>query len=84
MGVILLDNDLRRQIISKSPIIFSGLKKLNAGAGIFLLVQGIIMVGLGFLLTWKRELYTFYLKFKIVSLVPPNFQVLPDPHLIYT
>ena len=79
-----MDNDLRRQIISKSPISFSGLKKLNAGAGIFLLVQGIIMVALGFLLTWKRELYTFYLKFQVVSLVPPNFQVLPDPHVAYT
>jgi uncharacterized membrane protein len=79
-----MDNDLRRELISKSPISFSGLKRLNAGAGIFLLVQGIIMVGLGFLLTWKRDLYTFYLKFKIVSLVPPNFQVLPDPHVFYT
>lgn len=79
-----LDNDLRRQIISKSTISFSGLKKLNAGAGIFLLIQGIIMIALGFLLTWKRELYTFYLKFQVVSLVPPNFQVLPNPHVAYT
>ncbi|MGB7969481.1 MAG: heliorhodopsin HeR [Methanobacterium sp.] len=79
-----MDNDLRRQIISKSTISFSGLKKLNAGAGIFLLIQGIIMIALGFLLTWKRELYTFYLKFQVVSLVPPNFQVLPNPHVAYT
>ena len=79
-----LDNDLRRELISKSTISFSGLKKLNAGAGLFLLIQGIIMVGLGFLLTWKRDLYTFYLKFKIVSLVPPSFQVLPNPQVAYT
>ena len=66
MGGLFLDNDLRRELISKSHISFSGLKKLNTGAGIFLLAQGIVMLALGFLLTWKRDIYTFYLKFKII------------------
>jgi len=79
-----LDNELRRELISKSPISFRGLKKLNAGAGIFLLVQGIVMVALGYLLTWNRDIYTFYLKFKIISLTPPSFQVLPNPEVIFT
>lgn len=79
-----MDNELRRELISKSPISFSGLKKLNAGAGIFLFVQGIVMVALGYLLTWNRDIYTFYLKFKIISLTPPSFQVLPNPEVIFT
>lgn len=79
-----MDNELRRELIAKSPISFSGLKKLNTGAGIFLFVQGILMVALGYLLNWNRDIYTFYLKFKIISLTPPNFQVLPDPQVIFT
>ncbi|MBZ2165937.1 heliorhodopsin HeR [Methanobacterium spitsbergense] len=79
-----MDNDLRREVISKSPISFSSLKKLNTGAGIFLFAQGIVMLALGFLLTWNRDIYTFYLKFKIISLAPPTFQVLPDPNVVFT
>ncbi|MGF7117352.1 heliorhodopsin HeR [Methanobacterium oryzae] len=79
-----MDNEIRRQLIAKSPITFSGLKKLNIGAGIFLGIQGIIMIILGYLLDWNRDIYTFYLKFKIVSLNPPNFQVLPDPQVAFT
>jgi hypothetical protein len=60
-----LDNEIRRELISKSPISFSGLKKLNIGAGVFLFVQGILMLVLGYLLDWNRDIYTFYLKFKI-------------------
>jgi uncharacterized membrane protein len=79
-----LDNELRRELISKSPISFSGLKKLNIGAGIFLFVQGIIMLVLGYLLDWSRDIYTFYLKFKILSFVPFQAQVLPDPQVAFT
>ncbi len=79
-----MDNDLRRELIEKSTITFPGLRKLNIGAGIFLGIQGIFMVILGFMLNWQQALYTFYLKFKIISLAPPNFQVLPDPHVAYT
>jgi len=79
-----MDNDLRRELIEKSPITFSGLRKLNIGAGVFLGIQGILMIALGLLLTWKRDIYTFYLKFKIISLAPPSFQVLPDPQVAFT
>jgi hypothetical protein len=79
-----MDNDLRRELISKSPIKFEGLRKLNIGAGILHLVQGIMMLGLGLLLTWNRDIYSFYLKFKIISLNPPDFQVLPDPQVAFT
>ena len=78
-----MDNDLRRELIAKSPITLGGLKKLNIAAGILHLIQGIIMLGLGLTLTWNRELYTFYIKFKILSLTPPNFQVLPDPQVVF-
>ena len=78
-----MDNDLRREIIAKSPISISGLRKLNIGAGILHLIQGVIMLGLGLTFTWHREIYTFYIKFKILSLNPPNFQVLPDPQVAF-
>jgi Heliorhodopsin len=80
----MMDNELRRELIAKSPITFSGLRKLNIGAGVFLGIQGILMIALGLLLTWKRDIYTFYLKFKIISLAPPSFQVLPDPQVAFT
>ena len=46
-----MDNDERREIISKSPISFEGLRKLNMGAGSLHLIQGILMIALGILLT---------------------------------
>lgn len=79
-----MDNELRRELIAKSPISYSGLKKLNIGAGIFLFAQGILMLVLGYLLDWSRDIYTFYLKFKIISLFPFQAQVLPDPQVAYT
>lgn len=79
-----MDNELRRDLIAKSPISYSGLRKLNIGAGIFLFVQGILMLVLGYLLEWNRDIYTFYLKFKIISFVPFQAQVLPDPQVIFT
>jgi hypothetical protein len=78
-----MDNDLRRELIAKSSITISGLRKLNIGAGILHLIQGVIMLGLGLTLTWNREIYTFYIKFKILSLNPPNFQVLPSPQVAF-
>lgn len=78
-----MDNEQRREIIAKSPITYPGLRKLNIGAGILHLAQGLIMLGLGVLLTWERDIYTFYLKFKI-SLDPPRFEVLPDPQVAFT
>ncbi|MDI6723824.1 MAG: heliorhodopsin HeR [Methanobacterium sp.] len=79
-----MDNELRRELIEKSPISFSGLKKLNIGAGIFLGIQGIIMIIIGYLLEWNQDIYTFYINFKVISLNPLNFQILPDPQVIFT
>lgn len=77
-----MDNDERREIISKSPISFEGLRKLNMGAGSLHLIQGILMIALGILLTWNRDIYTFYLKFQVI---PPNvFKVAPDPTVAFT
>jgi hypothetical protein len=42
------------------------------------------MIILGLWLTWEQNIYTFYLKFKIISLTPPNFQILPDPQVAFT
>uniref|UniRef100_A0A7C3EVJ6 Heliorhodopsin HeR n=1 Tax=Candidatus Methanomethylicus mesodigestus TaxID=1867258 RepID=A0A7C3EVJ6_9CREN len=78
-----MDNELRRELIAKSPISYEGLRKLNIGAGALHFMQGIMMLGLGLLITWDRDIYTFYLKFKI-STVPPTFQVVPDPQVAFT
>jgi hypothetical protein len=79
-----MGNELRRELIAKSPINFAGLRRLNIGAGILHLIQGIMMLGLGFYLTWDRALYTFYLRFKVISVSPLNFQVIPDPQVAFT
>jgi sulfite exporter TauE/SafE len=51
----------RQEIITKSPISFPYLKRFNAAAGVLHLVQGILMLALGFLLKWPLNLHTFYL-----------------------
>jgi hypothetical protein len=52
----------RQENIAESPISFDYLKRFNTGAGILHLIQGILMLSLGSLLTWERTIYTFYLK----------------------
>jgi hypothetical protein len=42
------------------------------------------MLILGYVLTWSRDLYTFYLDFKIISFVPPVFEVGPNPQVLFT
>lgn len=42
-----MDNDLKRKLISKSPITMESLRKLNIGTGTLHLVQGILMLALG-------------------------------------
>jgi hypothetical protein len=74
----------RQEIISKSPISFSYLKKFNLGAGILHLSQGIIMLVLGTLLTWEQEIYTFYPKFNIIPGNPPIFNIAPNPQIWFT
>jgi hypothetical protein len=78
-----MDNEQRREIIAKSPITYNGLRKLNIAAGILHLIQGLVMLCLGLLITWNREIYTFYLKFKILTIIPFKFQVLPDPQVAF-
>ena len=63
-----MDNELRRELIARSSISFEGLRKLNIAAGSLHFIQGIIMIALGLWLTWTQDLYTFYLKFTIISL----------------
>lgn len=54
-----MDNDLRRELIAKSPITMEALRKLNIAAGTLHLVQGIIMLALGSLLAWERDIIPF-------------------------
>ena len=71
----------RQVIIARSPISFGYLKRFNAAAGILHLVQGIIMLALGFLLSWSRDIYTFYLK---LGGSPPQFTAVPNPQVLFT
>ena len=73
----------RQEIISKSTISFDYLKKFNRNMGILHLVQGILMLTVGLFLEFSRDIYTFYLKFELIS-PPDNFQILPDPQVIFT
>ena len=73
----------RQEIISKSTISFDYLKKFNRNMGILHLIQGILMLTVGLFLEFSRDIYTFYLKFELVS--PPDiFEILPDPQVIFT
>ena len=79
-----MDNEMRRELISKSPVSMESLRKLNIGAGVLHLVQGILMVVLGALITWERDIYTFYLKFEVLTTDPYTFRVLPKPEVAFT
>jgi len=68
----------RQEIIAKSPISFPYLKRFNAAAGALHLIQGILMLTLGFLLKWPIGIYTFYLK----TTGPPPW--LPNSQLLFT
>jgi len=75
----------RQEIIASSPISFKYLKRFNTAAGILHLIQGIIMLLLGLLLEWTRDVYTFYLKLDTVSPGPPPiFEALPNPQVLFT
>ncbi|MCW4047868.1 MAG: heliorhodopsin HeR [Candidatus Bathyarchaeota archaeon] len=69
----------RLKIIAKSPISFSYLRRFNIGAGILHLSQGILMLVLGTLISWERDIYTFYLKFNI----GPPISVAPNPQVLF-
>jgi hypothetical protein len=74
----------RQEIIAKSPISFAYLKRFNTAAGILHLIQGIIMLGLGTMLEWERNIYTFYTKITITEGPPLVFEVVPDPQIMVT
>jgi hypothetical protein len=73
----------RQEIIASSPISFKYLKRFNTAAGVLHLVQGITMLGLGLLLDWSRDIYTFYLDIDIISISPPVFEVIPKPQIVF-
>jgi len=77
-----MDRKERLENIAKSPISFPYLRRFNIGAGFLHLAQGIIMVALGLLKTYPRDIYTFYLKFEMIS--PSIFQVGPNPQVLFT
>ena len=74
----------RKEIIAKSPISFAYLKRFNTAAGILHLIQGILMLSLGTMLEWERNLYTFYTKITITQGPPLVFEVVPDPQVMIT
>ncbi len=75
----------RQEIIASSPISFKYLKRFNTAAGILHLTQGIIMLLLGLLLEWTRDVYTFYLKLDTISSGPtPIFEAVPNPQVLFT
>jgi hypothetical protein len=74
----------RREIIASSPISFDYLKRFNLAAGILHLIQGALMLYLGLMLEWERDIYTFYLDFNIISTTPPVFEVAPAPSIAFT
>jgi len=75
----------RQETIVSSPVSFTYLKRFNTAAGILHLIQGIIMLLLGLLLEWTRDVYTFYLRLDIVSPgSPPIFDAVPNPQVLFT
>lgn len=80
-----MDNAQRVEAITKSPITFESLKRLNVYAGFLHLASGILVlagvIALGQLAGWSRDLYTFYLQFKVA---PGVFEVGPVPEVVFT
>ncbi|NLE05501.1 MAG: heliorhodopsin HeR [Crenarchaeota archaeon] len=79
-----MDNKERVERIQNSPISFGHLKKMNIGAGILHLINAILMIVLGFLLTWSRDIYTFYLNFQHISPTLPGIVAIPTPQVLFT
>ncbi|MDH5375836.1 MAG: heliorhodopsin HeR [Candidatus Bathyarchaeota archaeon] len=74
----------RQEIIASSPISLRYLKRFNTAAGFLHLIQGIIMLSLGGILEWERNIYTFYLKLNIITGPPLRIEVMPDPQILFT
>jgi sulfite exporter TauE/SafE len=74
----------RQKIIASSPISFKYLRRFNIAAGVLHLIMGIMMLALGLILDWTRDVYTFYIKLDIISTAPPVFEVAPDPQVLFS
>ena len=79
-----MNSEERKEIIAKSPISMSYLKRFNTVAGILHLITGILMLSLGTMLEWERNIYTFYTKITITQGPPLVFEVIPDPQIMVT
>jgi hypothetical protein len=79
-----MDYKERQKIIASSPISFGYLKRFNIAAGILHLTQGILMLALGTLLQWERNIYTFYLDVKVIQGPPLTLEVMPNPQIWFT
>jgi hypothetical protein len=79
-----MDNRERLERIANSPISFGYLKKVNILAGVLHLINAIFMLAGGFLLTWSRDIYTFYLNFQHVSPTLPAIVANPTPQVFFT
>ncbi len=73
----------RQEIISKSEISFDYLQKFNRNMGILHLIQGILMLTIGLILEFSRDIYTFYLTYEVVP-PPDNFNIYPNPEVLFT
>lgn len=79
-----MDQKEKLELIAKSKISFGYLKRINIAAGMLHLVQGSLMLALGLLISWNRDIYTFYLDFNEISTNPFVFEVLPHPQVAFT
>ncbi|MHA2008760.1 MAG: heliorhodopsin HeR [Promethearchaeota archaeon] len=73
----------RTELIANSPITFDYLKRFNRNMGILHLIQGILMLSIGAILEFSRDIYTFYLNFELVT-PPTGFEILPNPEVLFT
>lgn len=69
-------------LIPESPITFEYLTKFNRNMGILHLIQGLLMIFLGFLLDFARPIYTFYLRFEEIA--PDTFLIEPNAQVFFT
>jgi len=84
INLVFMDYKKRREIIASSPISFKYLRRFNAAAGVLHLIQGLVMLFLGFLLEWERNIYTFYLDIDIIAGPPRVIELLPNPQVLFT
>ncbi|MFW9874340.1 MAG: heliorhodopsin HeR, partial [Candidatus Thorarchaeota archaeon] len=72
----------RQGNIVNSEISFDYLQKFNRNMGILHLIQGILMLTVGLILEFSRDLYTFYLTYEVIP--PDSFNIYPNPDTIFT